>query len=145
MILCAKPTADRTGKCPAYKVRYERRVIGSGNGYCAGCWGRLVERERVLGENMRRRVEEMRMGRGVEEERESLFVVDGRGDGDVGRQRKEGEDGLRWILERERQRKENSEAFGKKNEKKCGREMKERKDTKRGWARKEEDPGFYIV
>ncbi|KAB8304992.1 hypothetical protein EYC80_004301 [Monilinia laxa] len=142
VVLCGKPTADATGKCPFYKVRFERRVIGSGNGYCAGCWAGLMERERVLEGNMRRRVEEMRRGRAVEEERVSLLGVGGR---DVGRRRMEGEDGMRWILERERQRRENSEDLEKKNEEQRGKEMKERKDTKRSWTRKKEEPEFYIV
>ncbi|KAF7934527.1 hypothetical protein BELL_0460g00060 [Botrytis elliptica] len=53
---------DSTNICPAYKIRYERKVIKSGNGLCAACWEKQEKREedvrqgeRILEEKMRER------------------------------------------------------------------------------------------
>ncbi|TGO10332.1 hypothetical protein BTUL_0138g00190 [Botrytis tulipae] len=69
VIPCANPIKnistdiDSMHTCPAYKIRYERRVIKSGNGLCAACWEKQErrekfarERERILEGKMRKRV-----------------------------------------------------------------------------------------
>lgn len=54
---------DSTNICPAYRTKYERRVIKSGNGLCAACWEKQEkrekytrDRERILEGKMRERV-----------------------------------------------------------------------------------------
>ncbi|TGO56733.1 hypothetical protein BCON_0074g00290 [Botryotinia convoluta] len=54
---------DSKNICPAYKIRYERRIIKSGNGLCAACWEKQEkrekyerERERILEEKIRERI-----------------------------------------------------------------------------------------
>ncbi|TEY46259.1 hypothetical protein BOTCAL_0318g00110 [Botryotinia calthae] len=69
VIPCSNPVknnstgVDTANMCPVYKIRYERRVIKSGNGFCAACWEKqerrekCVEgREKVFGEKIRERI-----------------------------------------------------------------------------------------
>ncbi|TGO33437.1 hypothetical protein BHYA_0246g00050 [Botrytis hyacinthi] len=69
VIPCSNPikntftNIDSTNICPAYRIKYERRVIKSGNGLCAACWEKqekrekyVRERERILEGKMRERV-----------------------------------------------------------------------------------------
>ncbi|TGO91043.1 hypothetical protein BPOR_0041g00060 [Botrytis porri] len=107
--------------CPAYKMRYERRVIKSGNGLCAMCWERqerkekyVRERERVLEEKIRERIGGK--GRGMEKE-------NGRMLGDIDEEVEEGleERGENWKRERKekgREENEENEYFLQETEKK---------------------------
>ncbi|KAF7902309.1 hypothetical protein EAF00_002212 [Botryotinia globosa] len=59
---------DSMHTCPAYKIRYERRVIKSGNGLCAACWEKQEEREKFVRE--RERILEGKMRKKLEKEGE---------------------------------------------------------------------------
>ncbi|KAF5868930.1 uncharacterized protein Bfra_011895 [Botrytis fragariae] len=78
VIFCSNPIKDtstdidNTNTCPAYKIKYERRVIKSGNGLCAMCWEKqerkekyVKERERILEGKMKERIV-VKEERGVE-------------------------------------------------------------------------------
>ncbi|KAF7953976.1 uncharacterized protein EAE97_001374 [Botrytis byssoidea] len=69
VIPCSNPIKDTstdidsTNICPAYRTKYERRVIKSGNGFCAACWEKKEKREKSLRE--RERILEGKMKEGV--------------------------------------------------------------------------------
>ncbi|TGO24837.1 hypothetical protein BPAE_0094g00470 [Botrytis paeoniae] len=75
---------NATNICPAYKIRYERRVIKSGNGLCAACWEKqerkekyVRERERILEGKMRERI----VGKGERRGERRFREKDGEGKG----------------------------------------------------------------
>ncbi|THV47721.1 hypothetical protein BGAL_0293g00120 [Botrytis galanthina] len=59
VIPCSNPMKDTstdidsTNTCPAYRTKYERRVIKSGNGVCAACWEKQEKREKYTRERER--------------------------------------------------------------------------------------------
>ncbi|KAF7961221.1 hypothetical protein EAE96_000887 [Botrytis aclada] len=126
IIPCSNPVKtdatdiNSTSICAAYKTRYERRVIKSGNGMCAMCWEKqekkekyVRERERILGGKMRERVvgkekENVRILEDIGEEFEEAFEE---GVGNLRRESGGREGGRRNIEERkERGREKNEES-----------------------------------
>ncbi|EMR88210.1 hypothetical protein BcDW1_3153 [Botrytis cinerea BcDW1] len=148
VIPCSNPVksissgVDTANICPAYKIRYERRVIKSGNGFCAACWEKQERGEKVLGEKTRERIMGGELEGILEERVENLRgeiegvkrIVDKQKE-DSKRENEESENLLQetekktWILEGNggvRRKVDENEGTGNKD-------RKERKGVRNSW------------